>query len=114
MADYEELQPLFTVGIALDRGSALVSFSGELDIAAAPNMRQAFLDPEVAFASQVQVDLTQVTFFDSIAIGVIVAACRRIRAMDGGVFGVTCPGGNVRQVLEISGLIEYLQVKDRS
>jgi anti-sigma B factor antagonist len=108
--DHEELQPLVTVGISRDRESALVSFSGELDIFTAPNMRQAFLDPEVTGASKVQVDLTQASFFDSSAVGVIVAACRRVREKDGGVFGVTCPDGIVRRILEISGLIEYLQV----
>jgi anti-sigma B factor antagonist len=102
----------FTVGISQDRGSALVSFSGELDILTAPHMRQAFLDPEVASASRVQVDLTQATVFDSSAMGVIVAACMRVKEKDGGAFGVTCPDGMVRRVLEISGLIDYLQVEN--
>jgi anti-sigma B factor antagonist len=110
MTDHEELQTLDTVGISQDRGSALVSFSGELDISTAPDMRQAFMDPEVTSASKVQVDLTRATFLDSSAMGLIVAACKRVRNT-GGAFGMTCPDGVVRRILEISGLIEYLQIE---
>jgi anti-sigma B factor antagonist len=109
MSDHEETKPLFTVGIFQNRVSALVSFSGELDVFAAPNMRQAFLHPDVARAINVQVDLTKATFFDSSALGILVSACKRARE-EGGAFGVTCPEGMVRQVLEMSGVVEYLQV----
>jgi anti-sigma B factor antagonist len=110
VADYEDTQvAAFDVGISHDQGSILVSFSGELDIMTAETMRQVFLHPDVASASQVRVDLTQATFLDSSAIGLLVAACRRVRSTTG-TFGVTCPDGNVRQVLEVYGLIEYLQV----
>jgi anti-sigma B factor antagonist len=114
MVDHEDLQPLFEVGISQDSGTVLVSFSGELDIFTAPNMRQAFSDPEVASASRARVDLTEATFLDSTALGVIIAACRRVKKRDGGAFGVICSEGTVRQVLETSGLIDYLQVMDRA
>lgn len=106
--------PAFGVGISIDSEPTLVSFSGELDISAAATMRQVFLTPDVADATQVQIDLTETTFLDSIGMGIIVAACKRIRAKDGGVFGVTCPDGVVRRVLETAGLIDYLHVEGLS
>jgi anti-sigma B factor antagonist len=87
-----------------------VSFSGELDVSRALAMRDAFSEPPVANAPAVRVDLTNATFLDTTAMGLIVAGCRRIR-QEGGTFSVTCGHGTVRRVLEISGLIEYLQVQ---
>lgn len=114
MTDQEEIQPpVFDMEISQDSGAIRVLFSGELDFATAPNMWELFLHPDVVGASQVRVDLTDVTFFDSSALGVIVAACRKTRETDGRTFSVTCPDGLARRVLEISGLIDYLQVEDR-
>lgn len=113
MMDSEELHSLFTVAISQDHGSTLVSFVGELDIVAAPAMRQVFLDPEIAGAPRVKVDMERVTFFDSSALGVVIAACRRVKEKEGGEFSVICSGaGVVRSILTISGLIDYLQVVD--
>jgi anti-sigma B factor antagonist len=111
MTHEETQQPGFGYAISQRCGTTLITFSGELDIVAAPTMRQAFLDADAASASGVEVDLTAATFLDSTGLGIIIAACRRARAHDGVAFGVTCPDGIARSVIEISGLIDYLQVK---
>lgn len=110
MTDQHGGWPLFDIGITSRDGAIDVAFSGELDISSAPAMREAFLDPDVAEASTLHVDLTNVTFLDSSALGLIVTVCRRSRDA-GNAFVVICGDGIVRRVLAISGLIEYLQVE---
>lgn len=110
MTDQYGGSPLFGVGITSRDGAINVAFCGELDITAAPAMREAFQDPDVAEASTLHVDLTKVTFLDSSALGLIVTVCRRARDA-GSTFAVICNDGIVRRVLAISGLIEYLHVE---
>ena len=110
MADQDETPTLFEVDISQDGDSTVVSFLGELDISTAEDMRRAFLHPDMAKASAVQVDLAQVSFLDSSAIGILVAACKQVRKV-GGDFSVRCDTRPIRLVLELSGLIEYLQVQ---
>jgi anti-anti-sigma factor len=62
-------------------------------------------------ASAVQVDLTDTTFIDSTAIGVLVSACKRVRASNG-AFSVRCSKGGVQSVLKLAGLAELLQLED--
>lgn len=88
----------------------VVAFSGELDLAVAADIRACLANPAVLDAPAVQVDLRTVTFLDSSAIGVLVSACKRIRASHG-TFSVRCDVGPIRRTLEIAGLIEYLGVQ---
>lgn len=50
------------------------------------------------------------TFLDSSGIGVIISACKRVRA-SGGTLSVTCGSGSVRRSIEIMGLVDYLEVQ---
>lgn len=92
-----------------DDQSIVVELSGELDIATASGLRSVFMRPDVLSAKAVRVDLTQVSFLESTAVGVIISACKRTRA-SGGSFSVTCDEGIPRRALEALGLMEYLQL----
>ncbi len=105
----DDMHRAFAVEVAHLADSTLVSFSGELDIASAGDMRQSLERSDVASASTVQVDLAEVTFLDTTGLGVLVAACKRVRGTSG-IFFVTCGEGIARRVLEVSGLLDYLQV----
>jgi anti-sigma B factor antagonist len=104
-------EPSFTDATTDVDESFLVSFSGELDISTAGEIRERLARPEVLDAPVLHVDLTEATFIDSSAIGLLVSACKRIRG-SGGTFSVRCDAGPVRRTLEISGLIDYLEVHD--
>jgi anti-sigma B factor antagonist len=91
-------------------GSRDIRFSGELDLAVAPQVRECLARSEVRRAAIVQIDLGAVTFIDSSCIGVLVSACKRIRASEG-QFSLRCDVGAVRRTLEIAGLIEFLDVQ---
>ena len=98
------------VDLVVSEGSAVVTPAGELDISNAGELREQLARPEVLGARQVCVDLNRVGFLDSSCIDLIVTACKRIRAA-GGSFSVACDArGTVRRMLEVDGLIEYLQV----
>jgi hypothetical protein len=59
---HNDTQPAFAVEIAQRADSTLVSFSGELDVASAGDMRQSLERSDVASASTVQVDLAESRF----------------------------------------------------
>ena len=110
MIDQDAGPPTFSVDIASSDGASAVSFAGELDISIAEAMRRTLLNPMVANATSVRVDLTEATFLDSSALGVIVIACRRARDV-GAPFSVVVGDGIVRRIIAVSGLIDYLQVE---
>jgi anti-sigma B factor antagonist len=87
-----------------------VSFAGELDLSTAGDMRARLAQSQVLDAQGVQIDLTQVTFLDSSSIGVLIAACKRVRS-GGGAFSVICEDGSVRRTLEVAGLLDFLDVR---
>jgi anti-sigma B factor antagonist len=88
----------------------VVSFSGELDIACAGEIRERLAQSEVLDAPTVQFDLSDATFIDSSAIGVLVTACKRVRE-NGGTCFVRCEVGTISRTLEIAGLSEYFSVQ---
>ena len=101
----------FTARMREEDGIMVVSLAGEIDLSNAATLREVFVLPEVLTAPAVQVDLTRVEFMGSTGVGVLVSACKRKRH-SGGAFSVVCPQNPVWRVLELLGLIEYLNVED--
>ena len=100
--------------VCVSDGVALVTLAGELDLSRAEELRERLAHPEVLRARAVRVDLRRVSFLDSVIIGLIVTACKRVRAA-GSSFSVVCdPDGIAQNVFEIDGLVEYLQVEGPS
>jgi anti-sigma B factor antagonist len=104
-------QPDLVADLCVSDGAVLVTLAGELDLSRAEELREQLAHPEVLNARAVRVDLSRVSFLDSVIIGVIVTACKRARAA-GTSFSVVCAlEGIARRVFEIDGLVEYLQVE---
>ena len=76
---------------------------GELDVASAPELRVALLDEAVT-----TLDLAGVTFLDSSATSVLVAA-HQDRSDTGGL-RLRAPSPTVRRLLHLSSLDRYLAV----
>jgi anti-sigma B factor antagonist len=88
---------------AAEPGWYVITVGGECDMNAAPSLSVAV---EAAFtrgASTIVVDLNEVTFIDSTAIGILLAARERL-CRSGGRFEVVCSAPNVVRVLEIVGM----------
>jgi anti-sigma B factor antagonist len=96
--------------VRVEGEGVVVSLAGELDLSTAGALREVFVLPQVLESPAVRVNLTDVRFLDSSSIGILVVACKRIRST-GGVFSVTCTKAIVLRVLEISGLIDFLDVE---
>jgi anti-sigma B factor antagonist len=88
---------------ATGAGRHVVSADGELDLAAAPDLRAAIDAALEAGAVAIVVDLSEVTFIDSTAIGILLATRERMRR-SGGSFDIVCVEPNVLRVLEIVGI----------
>jgi anti-sigma B factor antagonist len=82
---------------------------GELDLATEPILHEAFVLLDLDAGIDLAIDLRGLDFLGSTGIGMIVIACKRVRA-SGGTFSVWCDNGLTRRTLEITGLVDYLEL----
>ena len=102
----------FEVFVSGEHDHPLVTVAGELDLGTAVQLRDALraVPDDVA---AVDVDLSEVTFIDSTALGVLLAAYKRFRVL-GTAFGISGSSPVVSKVLEISGLSPLLVIDSPS
>jgi len=83
----------------------VVEVAGEIDAASAPELRKCLHQTIDAGSRQLVVDLRQVSFIDSMGLGVLLGAKRRLRGHgpDGGI-QLVCADGLVLRILRVSGL----------
>ena len=102
----------FSCQSALVDDAAIVAVKGELDMATAPHLEQT-IDSVIASvaARRVVVDLSEVGFFDSSALDVLVTSRRRLASREM-TLHVVIPAGqpHIRKVFEITRLTEPLAV----
>ena len=88
---------------AVERQIRVVAVSGELDMAAAPAFERTLFDT-VAGNEPTILDLSEVTYMDSTAIGAMLAV-RRQAELKRGRFAVVCtPGSEIERTLLYMGL----------
>ena len=80
---------------------------GELDLATAGELRTILANVVSSGAAQVVLDLSNVSFMDASALGVIVAAANRLR-LGGGRLTLAGAAPNIERVLRLTGLHEFL------
>ena len=97
-------------GVARDDGSIVVSLAGELDLYNAQTVREALLGACEEHPERLIVDLSEVKFIDSTALGVLIEARSRMENRQG--FILAAPGLETRRALEISGLDRHFSVHD--
>jgi len=85
----------------LDERTVVVEVDGELDLSTAPRLKWMLVDSLESGSGRLVVDLSQCTFMDSTALGVLVAVNRR-PDLDAPL-AIACPGEKVRQIFEFSG-----------
>ena len=101
----------FVAGVHEENGATVITLEGEVDLSVAGELREILVSPEVLDSLTVRVDLSKVRFLCSTGVGLLVSTCKRIRGT-GGTFSVICGQSAVRRVLEISGLVDYLELED--
>lgn len=85
----------------VEPGVGVVTAEGELDLSTAPRLKWALLDAFEGGSARLVVDLSDVTFIDSTALGVLVSVNRTPDLA--APLAIACPRENVRQVFEFSG-----------
>jgi anti-sigma B factor antagonist len=92
----------------LDGRTSVLTVAGELDLSSAPSLKWALTDVVSGECSQVVVDLSLVTFIDSTALGVLVAAQRRLSGV--ARLAIVCANAKVLEILELTGLVGLFEL----
>ncbi len=90
-------------------GGHLIAITGELDIAATPELSTVLLIAAGAPGSLVVLDLAGVEFIDSTALSTLFKASEEIESA-GKRLRVVCAGGPVRQLLEMTNVTNRFQL----
>ena len=85
-----------------DERTALISCEGELDLATAPQLKWRLVDALEAGLVGIVIDLADVTFMDSTALGVLVGVRRSLDV--GARLAVVCTHPAVLNIFQVSGL----------
>ena len=92
------------------QGAVIVHLVGELDLYNAPEVRSALLEVCAEAPERLVVDLGEVDFVDSTALGVLIEA--RTKLENRRAFLLAAPGLETHRALQISGLDQHLSVHD--
>jgi anti-sigma B factor antagonist len=90
-------------------GLRAVVVVGELDLFAAPELKQAIAEALTEEARDLIVDLTQTVFIDSSGLAVLMLAIRRAQRL-GGRLVVIDAGGSVARTFQIAGVDQILTI----
>jgi anti-sigma B factor antagonist len=98
--------PQFDLSATTDGEWAVLTVSGEFDLATGPAVRECLLEVIDGGVRHVVVDLRQVGFLDSIGLGVLVGAYRRLHHGERpGSLRLVCTNERVIRVFELTGLL---------
>lgn len=93
----------FAVEVSSIQDLHLVTVTGELDIATAPQLRETFTDVVAGSSGHVVVDLDRVSFIDSTGLGSLVAGYKALSAQSRQL-ALVCNSTRTRRLLEITGM----------
>ncbi len=89
----------------------VVELSGEVDLYTAPRFKEDLVGLIESGVEAIVIDLSQVTFIDSTALGVIIGGVKRLRERDGRLM-IVAGSRPVVRILDITGLDKVLTVFD--
>ena len=98
------------LGVEAVGTARVVRLGGELDLYNAAQVRSALDDACADDPERIVVDLGEVEFIDSTALGVLIETRTRLKNRDG--FLLAAPGLETRRALQISGLDKLFTVHD--
>jgi anti-sigma B factor antagonist len=102
--------PLFAVELwRPSEHVVVVEVEGEIDISSSRRFKDALSRGISDGAGRLIIDLTNVTFLDSTAIGVVVGGVKDMRAL-GGTLDIVCPDGSITGIFKTTRLDEILDI----
>jgi anti-sigma B factor antagonist len=96
--------------VVREGAAVIVRLSGELDLYNAPVLRETLAAAVDLAPERLIVDLGEVAFVDSTALGVLLEARARLPQKEH--FVLAAPGAETRRTLQISGLDRQIRVAD--
>src|SRR4051794_41610591 len=88
---------------SIDDQRHVVAVAGEIDLFTAPELKSALGEALEAGHTRIVVDLTNTSFLDSTALGVLIGAVKRLPARGGGLTDVN-NGPNIPKTVAINRL----------
>jgi anti-sigma B factor antagonist len=79
----------------------VIAVHGQADLHTAPELRNAITAALDGGATGLVVDLSEATFIDSMTLGVLLGAVKRLRP-SGGKVGIVCTDPHIRRIFEIT------------
>jgi anti-sigma B factor antagonist len=107
--EIDHFPPAPAFSVRRSDGFAIITISGEIDIARAPALREQLIGLLRPGASRLVVDLSGVTFCDASGLAVLVGVARRV-ALLGGVLRLAAPTPLVSTVLRLTGLDSRFEI----
>ena len=89
---------------------AILVVGGEVDFEVSPQLKARMMRTIKAGRRRLVLDLSDVTFIDSTAIGVIAGAVEKLDEAGGGSLAIVCTHEKVMQIFEITGLDSVITV----
>src|SRR5437870_8635509 len=96
---------------SLDADRHVVAVRGEIDLFTAPELKQKLTDAIESGKNRIVVDLSDTTFLDSTALGVLIGAVKRLRSREGALVIVNTDQ-NIAKTFEITGLDQIFTILD--
>ncbi|MCD9197451.1 STAS domain-containing protein [Aeromicrobium wangtongii] len=98
------------VNVRHDHDHVIIDVAGEVDIETAPRLREVVTQVTDDGAERLVFDLSNVTFVDSVGLGVFVLA-RKKMLLRQGTIGIVAPTRRVVAIFKIAGLDELFRVR---
>ena len=95
----------------IDGERHVLAVRGEIDLFTAPELKQVLAESIEGGRIRIIVDLTDTTFLDSTALGVLIGAVKRLRSRDG-VLTIVNTDANIAKTFEITGLDQIFTILD--
>ena len=93
----------------IDSERHVLAVRGEIDLFTAPELKQVLAESIEGGRIRIVVDLTDTTFLDSTALGVLIGAVKRLRSRDGAL-AIVNVDDNIAKTFEITGLDQIFTI----
>src|SRR4051812_19434029 len=93
----------------IDAERHVLAVRGEIDLFTAPELKQVLAESIEAGRNRIIVDLTETTFLDSTALGVLIGAVKRLRSRHGAL-AIVNVDENIAKTFEITGLDQIFTI----
>jgi anti-sigma B factor antagonist len=90
-------------------GHHVIAARGEIDLFTAPDLKQVITDAIDGGSHRMVIDLSEVSFLDSTALGVLIGAVKKLRSRDGAL-AIVNTEASIAKTFQITGLDQIFTI----